>query len=177
MSKLTSTALVSEWDVNLTDTRSTAETSRPLTQRPSDWQRYERVLFRFFFIYFVLQVVPLDWHFYRDLITIDWGQYYYRDLFNLSHYAPHFFGPEDTFANWAVVALIALAGAVIWTLRDQKRTEYNELYYWLRVIVRYRLAIGVLAYGFIKLFPMQAPLPSISNLNTAYGDFTAWKLF
>jgi hypothetical protein len=27
------------------------------------------------------------------------------------------------------------------------------------------------------LFPLQAPLPSISNLNTNYGDFTAWKLF
>ncbi|RYF47322.1 MAG: DoxX family protein, partial [Cytophagaceae bacterium] len=32
-------------------------------------------------------------------------------------------------------------------------------------------------YGFIKLFPMQAPLPSLSNLNTPYGEFTAWKLF
>ncbi|WP_420146582.1 DoxX family protein [Spirosoma sp.] len=141
------------------------------------WTKGERQLFRFAFLYFLIQAVPLDWKFYRDLFTIDWGTYYYRDLFNLSRYAPHFFGPVDTFANWAVVALIAIIGTIVWSLRDSKRTDYNELYYWLRVVLRYRLAIGVIAYGFIKLFPLQAPLPSISNLNTHYGDFTAWKLF
>ena len=141
------------------------------------WTRAERIAFRFAFLYFFIQAVPLDWHFYRDLFTIDWGTFYYRDLFNLSRYAPHFFGPPDTFVNWAVVALTALVGTIIWTFRDSQRKHYTELYYWLRVILRYRLAIGVLAYGFLKLFPMQAPLPSLSNLNTAYGDFTAWKLF
>ena len=141
------------------------------------WTRTERIAFRFAFLYFFIQAVPLSWPFYRDLFTIDWGRYYYRDLFNLSRYAPHFFGPADTFVNWAVVALIALVGTAVWTWRDSHRRHYTELYYWLRVILRYRLAIGVLAYGFLKLFPMQAPLPSLSNLNTAYGDFTAWKLF
>ena len=144
---------------------------------PSSWTRVEKVVFRFTGIYFLIQAIPLNWTFYYDLFAINWGASYYRDLFNLSRYAPHFFGPNDTFINWAVVALIALVGTVIWTLRDQKRANYVELYYWLRVIVRYRLAIAVIAYGFIKLFPLQAPLPSISNLNTPYGDFTAWKLF
>jgi hypothetical protein len=68
-------------------------------------------------------------------------------------------------------------GAIIWTIRDKDRQEYNGLYYWLRVILRYRLAAGLMAYAFIKIYPMQAPLPSISHLNTEYGDFTAWKLF
>ncbi|MFT4031968.1 MAG: DoxX family protein, partial [Siphonobacter sp.] len=57
------------------------------------------------------------------------------------------------------------------------RDEYNQLYYGLRVLIRYRLAAGILAYGFLKFFPEQAPLPSLSHLNTNYGDFTAWKLF
>ncbi|MFD2572051.1 DoxX family protein [Spirosoma soli] len=177
MSKLTSTALVSEWDRDLAEGTTTRDNWGPTAQPPSEWQGYERVLFRFFFLYFIIQVVPLDWHFYRDLLTIDWGPNYYQDVFNLARYAPRFIGPDDTFANWAIVALIALVGTLIWSIRDTKRTEYNALYYGLRVILRYRLAIGVIAYGFIKLFPMQAPLPSISNLNTAYGDFTAWKLF
>ncbi|GAB3782872.1 hypothetical protein GCM10028818_39630 [Spirosoma horti] len=141
------------------------------------WTQPQKALFRFAFIYFLLQAIPLDWRFYRNLLSIDWGAYYYRDLFNLARYAPHFFGPTDTFINWIVVASIALVGAVIWTLRDQKQIAYDQLYYWLRVIVRYRLAVAILAYGFIKLFPMQAPLPSLSNLNTPYGEFTAWKLF
>ncbi|SFE45070.1 hypothetical protein [Spirosoma endophyticum] len=160
-------------DIKPFKTRSQNETIRSLPA----WTSVEKIAFRFFFIYFLIQAVPLDWHFYRDLFTINWGPLYYRDLFNLARYAPHFFGPDDTFVNWVIVALIALVGTVVWTIRDQKQTEYTALHYWLRVVLRYRLAIGVIAYGFIKLFPIQAPLPSISNLNTAYGDFTAWKLF
>jgi hypothetical protein len=146
---------------------------------PSDpaWTRTEKTLFRFVFIYFVIQAVPLDWQFYRDLLSIDWGAFYYRDLFNLARYAPHFFGPAESFVNWAAVAVIAAIGTLIWTYRDQDRRDYTALYYWLRVILRYRLAVAVFAYGFVKLFPLLAPLPSISNLNTPYGDFTAWKLF
>jgi hypothetical protein len=145
-----------------------------------DWAPAGRILFRFAFLYFVLQAVPLDWHFYRDLLALDWGNGFYRDVFNLSRYAPRFFGPgvaADTFADWAIVAQIALVGTLIWSWRAKKQANYDGLYYALRVVLRYRLAFGVLAYGFIKLFPLQAPLPSISNLNTAYGDFSAWKLF
>lgn len=161
------------------------ETRTPI-ERPvartdlSGWTPAERLLFRFFFLYFTLQAVPLDWRFYRDLFTLDWGSGFYRDLFNLSRYAPRFFGygvATDTFADWAIIAQVALLGTLIWSWRAKKRANYDGLYYILRVVLRYRLAVGVLAYGFIKLFPLQAPYPSISNLNTAYGDFTAWKLF
>jgi len=76
-----------------------------------------------------------------------------------------------------VVAVTSEKGGLVWGNRDKDKKEYNQLYYWLRVIVRYRLAAGLIAYGFIKFFPLQAPMPSLSNLNTAYGDFSAWKLF
>ena len=139
------------------------------------WQPYEKVLFRFAFLYFGIQLLPLDGQFFRNLLDTDDG--YSRYVFNLSRYAPHFFGPQDTFFNWLVVAVMAIVGAVIWSARNKENTNYTRLYYWLRVALRYRLAIGLIAYGFIKLFPLQAPSPSISNLNTAYGDHTAWKLF
>lgn len=137
-------------------------------------------LFRVFFLYFVIQSLPFDGQFIRNLVSTDSG--YTRYLFNLSRYAPRFFGPADTFANWGVVVLIALGGAAGWSAFDRKNATarwYTSglLSYWLRVLLRYRLALGVLAYGFIKLFPLQAPLPSISNLNTPYGDHSAWKLF
>jgi hypothetical protein len=141
------------------------------------WTTSEILLFRFFFIYFIIQTVPLDWKFYRELFSIDFSSLYYGDIFNLARYYPRFFAGPDTFFNWGVAALIALAGTGIWTYAFKSSTEYNELYYWLRVILRYRLAIAVIAYGFIKIFPIQAPFPSISNLNTHYGDFTTWKAF
>jgi hypothetical protein len=79
--------------------------------------------------------------------------------------------------NWGIVLLISLAGAAIWGRVDARRKEYTVLYYWLRVIVRYRLAIILIAYGFIKLFPLQMPYPSLSNLLTNYGDFYSWKIY
>ncbi|GAB4012222.1 hypothetical protein GCM10028808_27700 [Spirosoma migulaei] len=141
----------------------------------ADWQPYEKTLFRFVFLYFAVQLLPLDGQFVRNLVATEGG--YSRYVFNLSRYAPHFFGPQDSFLNWLVVALVALVGTIVWSLRANPSTNYDSLYYWLRVALRYRLAIGLIAYGFIKLFPLQAPLPSISNLNTAYGDHSAWKLF
>jgi hypothetical protein len=144
----------------------------------NEWQEYEKVLFRFFFIYFLIQAIPLfDWKFYRDLFSVNWLYVGYRDIFYLSRFQPGFFGEKVSFADWGIIAVIAVIGTVIWTLRDKTSKEYQNLYYWLRVVLRYRLALGIIAYGFIKFFPLQSPVPSISNLNTAYGDFSDWKIF
>ena len=148
-----------------------------LQEATGAWSPFEKTLFRVAFIYFAIQSIPLDWKYYRRVFEINWLNLSYGDIFDLARYQPRFFGGEDTWANWLVVLVIAIAGAVVWGNRDKNRKEYNQLYYWLRVIVRYRLAAGLIAYGFIKFFPLQAPLPSISNLNTAYGDFSAWKIF
>ncbi|RYD88728.1 MAG: DoxX family protein, partial [Sphingobacteriales bacterium] len=37
----------------------------------SPWKGYEKVALRFFFIYFVVQAVPLDWKFYSHLFSIN----------------------------------------------------------------------------------------------------------
>lgn len=143
----------------------------------AEWQEGERLAFRFFFLYFLLQALPLDWKFYRDLLAVDWTALHYRDLFYLSRYTPRFFADSPRFADWGIVAGISLLGTLIWHFRDRKGRAYDTLYYWLRVVVRYRLAAGLIAYGFLKFFPLQSPLPSLSHLNTNYGDFTEWKLF
>lgn len=141
------------------------------------WKNYEKIAFRFFFIYFLLQIVPLDWKFYRDLFAINWGNLYYGDIFNIAHYTPRIIPGADTFLNWLIIAAVAGAGTVAWTLADKKRNEYNVEYYWLRVALRYRLAIAAIAYGFIKFFPLLAPFPTTSQLNTLYGEYTTWKMF
>jgi hypothetical protein len=81
------------------------------------------------------------------------------------------------YADWGIALLIGLAGGTIWTLLDRKRTEYRLLYYWIRVIVRYRAGIGIIGFGFTKLFPTQMPYPSLGLLNTNFGDFTAQKIY
>lgn len=160
----------------------TTATYNPAHTPPAStgWKAYQKIIFRFFFIYFLIQVIPLDWKFYRDLFSINWLHLQYADIFNIAHYTPSFFAGQTRFADWAIFLGIAAAGAVIWSFLDTKNqysTNYDALYYWLRVLLRYRLAIALLAYGFIKFFPLQSPTPSLSNLNTPYGDFTEWKLF
>lgn len=143
------------------------------TNASSEWRSYEKIALRFFVIYFIIQAVPLDWKFYRELFSLQWNVY---DLFSLTKYAPQFFSLEG-YANWIVAALLAAVGTVAWINIERKEVNYDQLYYGLRVILRYRLAIGIIGYGFIKLFPLQIPYPSLSNLHTNYGDFFAWKIY
>ncbi|WP_214070378.1 DoxX family protein [Mucilaginibacter sp. dw_454] len=150
----------------------------------SDWSGFEKAIFRIAFIYFILQAVPFDWKYYRNLFSINWLHLQFSDIFYISRYTPQIIGSHaasgwglNTYIDWVVLLVLAGIGAVIWSFREQKTLDYDKLYYWLRVIVRYRLAIGIIAYGFIKFFPLQAPFPSISNLNTPYGYFTRWKIF
>lgn len=148
------------------------------------WTNPEKLAFRFFFLFFLLLVVPLDWKFYRELFTINWFDLHFYNLLNLTRYSPEFIAKESlpqfglgSFANWAIVAVLSAIGTAVWSRLDKNRTEYVNLYYWLRVVLRYRLAIGIIAFGFIKLFPLQLPYPSLSNLHTNYGDFFAWKIY
>lgn len=144
-----------------------------LLQDNSKWKNWEKFILKFFFIYFAILIFPIDWKFYQTLFSIDWLHLNFYDLFVITKYSPVFFGLEGC-ANWLVTGILALAGAAIWYKSD---SNYNNLYYWLRVVLRYRLAIGIIAYGLIKLFPLQMPYPSLSNLHTNYGDFYAWKIY
>lgn len=109
----------------------------------SPWKNYEKALLRFFFLYFVIQVVPLDWKFYKSIFSINWSALSFYDLFKLTTYSPQFFSLSG-FSNWAIAAAIALIGTIIWPFILKKDYDDNKLYYWLRVILRYRLAIGII---------------------------------
>lgn len=159
------------------ETGATAASGRP-------WTGWEKFLFRVAFIFFPLLIIPVDYTWYLKLFSV---KTFFAFLNTLTGYRVNFY-PLHTesgrwgigaYSAWGVSLLIALAGAAIWTLlvRKSKRTEYNNLYYWLRVIVRYRIAIGIIAFGFLKFYPMQMPTPSISNLDTNFGDYNTYKIY
>ncbi len=81
------------------------------------------------------------------------------------------------YIDWGISLVFALIGALIWTAFDRKRKSYHILYYWIRVVVRYRAGIGIIGFGFTKLFPTQMPYPSLGLLNSNFGDFTAQKIY
>ncbi len=59
---------------------------------------------------------------------------------------------------------------LVWSILDRRRTEYDRLGYWLRLIVRYYVASAALSYGIIKIFALQMPFPTTSQLATPLGD-------
>lgn len=89
------------------------------------WKNYEKAALRFFVIYFVIQVIPLDWKFYRELFSLQWNVY---DLFSLTKYSPQFFSLTG-YANWIVAALIAAIGTVAWINIERKELNYDHAYY------------------------------------------------
>ena len=149
------------------------------------WSSVEKIAFRFAFVFFALLVVPLQWEWYERLFT---AESFYEVLaivagggrINLIQIATESgrWGIAS-YASWGLAVLIGLFVATLWTIisRNSKREEYNVLYYWLRVLVRYRIALGLIAFGFIKFYPMQMPFPSVSNLHTEIGDYTPFKLY
>jgi hypothetical protein len=147
------------------------------------WPSWQRLLFRFFFIYFVLQVQPWNW-FYRvpgapTLANsyesgVDWAvRAGNARFFHVRETLVPVNGSGDT--SWAYAQLslyvsIAAIGCLVWTLLDRRRTHYERLAFWLRMIVRYYVAAAALSYGIIKLFALQMPFPSLSQLATPLGD-------
>ena len=153
------------------------------------WPLWQKILFRFFFIYLLLFIEPWTWIAFipgGDYIT----RYYYQfldwavDLANkyVFHIREHLVpmnGSGDTSYGWAMVSLFAclsLLGCLAWSLIRFNKKNYNALAYWLRLVTRYFLIINCFSYGLDKIFVHQMPFPSLSQLATPLGDYLPMRL-
>jgi hypothetical protein len=153
------------------------------------WKPYQRILFRIGFVFFISLCIPNTLEWYKLVLHIDWTRLHYRDLYDIARFGSgiDLFGNKFLgstllgYANWVTTLLVAVVAGLVWTAivraRKTERKEYNLLYYWLRVIVRYRAGIGIIGFGFTKLLPVQMPYPSLGLLNTNFGDLTAQKVY
>jgi hypothetical protein len=158
----------------------------PVAHEFNEWTNIEKVAFRIAFIFFGLFAIPLDTGFYVFIWNTDYSHFTYRELTDLvAFFNPQFinifseggfFGLES-YVNWPFVLLIALAVTAVWTRLDKNSKEYNKLYYWLRVIVKYRVAYAAIAWGYKKLFIMQMPPGNEGLYNTEFIDFFAKRLY
>jgi hypothetical protein len=154
-------------------------------QNADAWKGWQKVLLRIAFVFFVFMSLPTAWSWYQHLFTMDWTNLHYRDIYDLARFSSGFSFVGNAiwgnnllgYANWIITLGVAVALGLVWTAIDRKRRSYNDLYYWLRVIVRYRAGIGIIGFGFTKLLPVQMPYPSEGLLNTDLGDLTAQKIY
>jgi uncharacterized membrane protein YphA (DoxX/SURF4 family) len=66
--------------------------------------------------------------------------------------------------------VLAMVATAIWSWIDRKRTDYDQLYEWLRLFVRMTLAVAMISYGANKLFRMQFPEPPLYRYVDYYGN-------
>jgi hypothetical protein len=164
-------------------------TSIDSRETTGQWTSVQKIAFRIAFIFFISISIPNSTEWYDTVIHIDWTRLNYRDLYDIARFGSginifgdHLFGSTLLgYANWIITLFISILGGLIWTgivrWRKTERPEYKTLYYWLRVVVRYRAGIGIIGFGFTKLLPVQMPYPALGLLNTNFGDLTAQKIF
>ncbi len=161
----------------------------PVITGGSTWTATQKILFRILFVFFIAMALPNSAEWYKDLVTFDWLHLHYRDLYDIARFGSglNFFGnrlfgaPLQGYAVWIITLIFAIVAGLIWTgieyLLKKERNNYNLLYYWLKVVVRYRAGIGIIGFGFTKLTPTQLPYPSWGILNTSFGDLTLQKIY
>ena len=82
-------------------------------------------------------------------------------------------GSGDTTYDYVVVffiTAISFVAAIAWSILDKRTRKYDKLLYWLRVVVRYYVAVTMFSYGFVKVFKLQFPFFSPDRLLEPYGN-------
>ncbi|MCU0354598.1 MAG: hypothetical protein MUD08_12815 [Cytophagales bacterium] len=154
------------------------------------WTTAEKILFRFCCVFFVLYVVinnngvvPLaDWisGFTTEPLLHALIPWMGKHILQLSKDITVFTnGSGDTTYDYVLVLFIfvlAVAGCAVWSVLDRNRRDYQTAYYWLTVVVRYYVGLTMLTYGFVKVFKLQFPFPSVATLAQPYGESTPMRL-
>jgi hypothetical protein len=167
-----------------TQTQAEPEAQTEVTSFEARWPLLKRVAFRFAFAYAVLYFIPfaLDWlPFYAEAAEkkyeIPWHLFVPwvgKHVLHLGSDITVFTnGSGDTTYDYVLmlccVALAAVA-TVLWSLLDRRRPNYERLYQWLRLYVRFLLASLMINYGASKVIPLQMPAPYLTRLIEPYGE-------
>ncbi len=143
----------------------------------SAWGPVKKLLFRFAFVYLILYSLPFPLYYISDAVDLWYFQMWSplvrwvgKHVFNV---IVTFHGSGDSTSGYIQVfcfLVISIAVALIWTLLDRKRRDHARLYEWLRVYIRFVLAVTMLEYGASKVFPSQFPAPTTDRLMQPIGD-------
>ncbi len=152
------------------------------------WSLPKKILFCFFCAYFVLYALSHPFgvpfgeaiaQYYNLLwdVLVPWVGKHVLALNNEITVKPG--GSGDTTYNYVQVLSMAVLAAILcllWSLIDRRRRNYNTLFYWLTVCVRYYLAFVMLSYGFGKVIKAQFPFPHLERLVKPYGESSPMAL-
>lgn len=156
---------------------------------PVYWSAPRKIACRFFLVFFVLYVF-LNPNGVLPKVD-DLYEYYIQPFHSLMVWvAAHILhlakpvteftgGSGDTTYDYLILLFItfmAALSAITWSVIDRKARNYNKLFYWLTVIVRYYVAITMVVYGGVKVIKLQFPDPSPDRLLQPLGTMSPMGL-
>jgi uncharacterized membrane protein YphA (DoxX/SURF4 family) len=164
-----------------------AAASEPIPARRPEWNLATRISFRLACVYWLLYSLPSTGRI--SFFGVIPGAQAYKSVWQaigrwVAIHAFHLSGPVtvyrptgsgDTTLDYIeelCFLVLTCAAVLIWSFADRNRKEYQTLHSWLRLLVRYTLAITLLSYGFSKVFPVQFPFPALSRMIEPFGDFS-----
>jgi hypothetical protein len=154
------------------------------------WNLPHRVAFRFLFSYFVLffltgqeiVCIPFSTPLVERYTRLWYGIAIWtaKHLLHIKYDFPmNGDGSGDTTFQWILLpCYLTLAGAVtvLWSVLDRRRPNYQRLYAWLRLLLRFSLATAMIAYGFAKVIPNQMSAPRSFTLLQRVGQLTPMRM-
>lgn len=134
---------------------------------PVQWGILKKTAFRFFSVFFFIVVFPFP--LFWDSLILWVG----KNILHIGYtYSIVQNGSGDTTSDYIVLfitTVMALTICIIWSLADRKRNNYDRLYHWFSIGVRYYLAFAMFEYGFAKVFRDQFPPLTPAELMQTYG--------
>lgn len=154
----------------------------PISPSSSPWPLVKKIAFRFFFLYFLFYILPFPFSLFDFTDSISQGfSDIWDELVDVFASLLGFEGPIDSSMTGSgdktydflinfLQVILAGFGIVFWSFSDRKRVSYSTLLMILFILLRYYLAWNMLGYGFIKVFKLQFPSPSLFRLVQPYGE-------
>ena len=161
----------------------TASTTTTAATEPLYWSPAQKIALRFFLVFFLLYILfnPNGVLPYTDLVANLYIQPFHQFIPWIAKHILHLPKPITVFTNGSgdttydylivlFITTVSFVITIIWSVIDRKARNYNKLFYWVCVIIRYYMGITMLCYGFVKIIKLQFPGPSPGRLLQPLGN-------
>lgn len=142
-----------------------------------DWSTLSKITFRFIALYFWIYIFFM---FAGRGLFESLFAWVGRDILHLDGRLEYFStGSGDTTMGYVSLftgIILTVIGTILWSVLDRKRPSYNQLFYWMIVILRIFLIFFMFTYGFVKIFKAQFPGPSLVRLLQPLGEMSPMGL-
>lgn len=159
------------------------------TPEPVNWSTAQKIAFRFFMLFFILYIFfnPNGVLPYSDTLFGIYIEPFHKLIPWIAAHILHLAKPVTNFTNGSgdttydylvilFMFVVSAIGTAIWSITGRNTRNYNKLFYWLTVVVRYYVGISMVGYGFFKVIKLQFPGPSFGRLLEPVGNMSPMGL-